>query len=59
MSEKRVIILEKEKETKNTIRYKEIETEKSPLVMGTAYIQKETFKQGEVPKKISITIEWE
>jgi len=59
MSEKRVITLEKEKETKNTIRYKEIETEGSPLVMKTAYVQKETFKQGKVPEKISITIEWE
>jgi len=59
MSEKKVIMLEKEKETKNTIRYKEIETEGSPSIMKTAYIQKETFKQGKVPEKISITIEWE
>ncbi len=57
MSDKREIEFEIEKETKNTIRFKEIERD-TPSVIKTVYVQKETFKGGNMPKKIKITLEW-
>jgi hypothetical protein len=45
-----------EKETKNTIRFEEIEKD-TPSVIKTVYVQKEIFK-GNTPKKIKITLEW-
>ena len=45
----------KEKETKNTIRFKEA-TDKDIIVIGTIYIQKSFFLD-EIPENIKITIE--
>jgi hypothetical protein len=58
LSDKREVEFEIEKETKNTIRFKEIERDK-PSVIKTIYIQKETFGGGNTPKKIKITLEWD
>ena len=52
---KKTIMLSKEKETKNTIRYKE-ETEGQPPVVQTIYIQK-WFTGSPAPEKIRVTIE--
>ncbi len=40
MPKTHVIEFEKEKETKNTIRFAEVPPKGQPLVMGTAYFQK-------------------
>ncbi|RZN72308.1 MAG: hypothetical protein EF807_01530 [Candidatus Methanolliviera hydrocarbonicum] len=58
MSDKREVEFEIEKETKNTIRFKEIEGD-TPSVIKTVYVQKETFGGGDTPKKIKITLEWD
>jgi hypothetical protein len=58
LSDKREVEFEIEKETKNTIRFKEIERD-TPSVIKIIYVQKKTFKGGDTPKKIKITIEWE
>jgi hypothetical protein len=50
------IELEKERETKNTIRYAEIEGDKPPII-GTLYLQKFAVKRLEDPGKIRVTIE--
>ena len=53
------VIFEIEKETKNTIRYREVEGQEPPKV-GTLYIQKWVLRRlngGEPPKKIKITVE--
>jgi hypothetical protein len=47
-----------EKETKNTIRYQEIDGDQPPI-MGTAYVQKWALKKlgnGTAPSRITITI---
>lgn len=47
-----------EKDTKNTIRFQEIESEQPPI-MGIAYVQKWALRKlgnGTTPKKIKITI---
>lgn len=47
-----------EKETKNTIRYAEEETD-SPPIIGTIYVKKWALKRlngGEYPKRITVTI---
>ncbi|CAD7775650.1 hypothetical protein DMNBHIDG_01163 [Candidatus Methanoperedenaceae archaeon GB37] len=51
----KTIVLNKEKETKNTIRYRE-ETEGQPPVVQTIYIQK-WFTGSPAPEKIRVTIE--
>ena len=53
---KQEIEFEKEKETKNTIRYMEI-TDGKPPVINYLYIQKWALKPT-TPEKIKITIEW-
>lgn len=52
MSEK--IEFVKEKETKNTVRYKEVQQEGKPSVIGTLYLQKWYAGSAE---KILVTIE--
>ena len=47
----------KEKETKNTIRFKEV-TDKDIVVIGTIYIQK-SFFLNKIPENIKITIEYD
>ena len=52
-------VLEIEKQTKNTVRYREIE-EDEPAKVGTIYVQKWVLRRlngGEFPKKIRVTIE--
>jgi len=44
-----------EKETKNTVRYKENPPERSAPVIGSLYVQKWYFKGG-APKTISLTL---
>ncbi len=44
-----------EKETKNTVRYKEIETDKSSICVGTIYIQKSSLPSP-FPQKIHMCI---
>nr|MDO8045863.1 hypothetical protein [Candidatus Baldrarchaeota archaeon] len=51
----KTIVLNKEKETKNTIRYRE-ETEGQPPIVQTIYIQK-WFAGSPAPEKIKVTIE--
>lgn len=52
MSEKRDFV--KEKETKNTVRYKEVPPEGAPSLIGTLYLQKWYAGSAE---KVSVTIE--
>lgn len=49
------ITFEKEKETKNTIRFSE-KVEDSPPVIGTLYVQKWALKQIGNPESIEVTI---
>jgi len=53
--EEKTIVLTREKETKNTIRYRE-KSEGQPPVVQTIYIQK-WFAGSPAPEKIRITIE--
>jgi len=53
--DKKTITLSREKETKNTIRYRE-ETEGQPPIVQTIYIQK-WFTGSPAPEKIKVTIE--
>lgn len=48
-----------EKDTKNTVRFQEVETDQPPI-MGVAYIQKWALRKlgnGATPSRIRITIE--
>lgn len=51
-----VIHFEKEKETQNTIRFKEIPEDGKPPILGTLYVQKWAFKD---KSKLKVTIEAE
>ena len=44
------------KETKNTVRYEEPESDQ-PLVIGTLYVQKWASRRLEDPEAITVTIE--
>lgn len=49
---------EVERDTKNTVRYQEIDGDQPPI-MGTAYVQKWALKKlggGSAPQRIKITI---
>ncbi len=46
----------KERETKNTVRYEEVEQETMALAVGTLYVQKHLLKQMGNPEKLSVTI---
>ena len=47
--------LNRARETKNTVRYEEAETEE-PLVIGTLYVHKWAVKRLEDPEVITVTI---
>ena len=52
-------VFETERETSNTIRFKEQETEAPPL-MGLVYVQKWALRKlngGQMPAKIRVTVE--
>ena len=52
-------VFEIEKQTKNTVRYRELERDE-PAKVGTIYVQKWVLRRlngGEFPKRIKITIE--
>lgn len=49
-------VLTKEKETKNTVRFQEVEGDQPPVV-GTVYVQKYAVKKLGDPERIKITIE--
>jgi hypothetical protein len=52
------ILLKKERETKNTVRYEEVESESGePPVIGTLYVQKWALKRLGSPEQIRVTIE--
>jgi len=52
------ITFEVEKETKNTVRYKEVPEKGQPPIVGIIYIQK-WFLGSPVPEKVRVTIETE
>ena len=49
------VTLRREKETKNTVRYEEMETH-DPPVIGTLYLKKWAFHRLEDPETITVTI---
>ena len=49
------LTLHRAKETKNTVRYEEPESDQ-PLVIGTLYVQKWAVHRLEDPKTITVTI---
>lgn len=48
---------EREKETKNTIRFQELENGDGPKVVGTLYLQKYAVKKLGNPEKLRVTLE--
>ena len=50
------VTLRRAKETKNTVRYEEPESDQ-PLVIGTLYLQKWAVHRLEDPETITVTIE--
>lgn len=53
------LYFEQEKETKNTVRFQELESDEHPILVGTLYLQKFACKQlggGAIPGKITVTI---
>ena len=48
-------MLRRTKETKNTVRYEEPESDQ-PIVIGTLYVQKWAAKRLEDPETITVTI---
>jgi len=48
--------LRRAKETKNTVRYEEPESDQ-PIVIGTLYLQKWAVRRLEDPETIAVTIE--
>ena len=49
------VTLRRAKETKNTVRYEEPESDQ-PLVIGTLYVQKSAVHRLEDPETITLTI---
>ena len=49
------VTLTKARETKNTVRYEEAETDQ-PLVIGTLYVHKGAIKRLEDPEVITVNI---
>ncbi|HEY5473651.1 MAG TPA: hypothetical protein VIK32_10720 [Candidatus Limnocylindrales bacterium] len=49
------VTLRRTKETKNTVRYEEPESDQ-PIVIGTLYVQKWAAKRLEDPETITVTI---
>jgi len=59
MAKKIVVEAVLEKATKNTVRYREVESEE-PMKIGSIYIQKWVAKRlngGEFPRKIRVSVE--
>jgi hypothetical protein len=50
------VTLRRAKETKNTVRYEEPESDQ-PMVIGTLYVQKWAIHRLEDPEAITVTIE--
>jgi len=50
------VTLQRAKETKNTVRYEEPESDQ-PLVIGTLYVQKWAIHRLEDPEAITVTLE--
>ena len=48
-------VFEYERETKNTVRLTEVETDEAPII-GTLYIQKHTFKKLGSPKRLKVQV---
>lgn len=52
------LLFERERDTKNTIRYAEVpQTEDEPVVVGTLYIQKFAARELGNPERVVVTIE--
>lgn len=49
-------VFEYERETKNTVRLTEVETDEAPAV-GTLYLQKHAYKKLGSPKRLKVQIE--
>ena len=52
---------EAERETKNTMRFAEVESDEHPAAVGTLYVSKFTLRQMDNPTKLVVTImgeEW-
>ena len=49
-------VFEFERETKNTVRLQEVETDEAPVV-GTLYLQKHAYKKLGSPKRLKVRIE--
>jgi hypothetical protein len=49
------VTLNKAKETKNTIRYEEPQSDQ-PLIIGTLYLQKSAAERLQNPEKITVSI---
>ena len=57
MAEKIKVILRKARETKNTVRYEEVESESGePPVIGTLYVQKWALRRLGSPEKLTVTL---
>jgi len=50
------LTFEKEKETKNTVRFQERERDDGPPIIGTLYVQKYALKQLGNPETLTVTI---
>lgn len=48
---------EKEKETRNTIKFREAVTEGEPEVIGSLYVQKHALKELGYPTRLKVTVE--
>lgn len=53
----RVVLLKFEKETKGTVRYKEVELEGKEMVIGTLYIKKGALTTP-YPDEVTVTISY-
>lgn len=54
MAEKKIAVFEKEKETKNTVKFEEVPEKGQPKIIGSLYLQK--FAAGEA-KAVKVTLE--
>ena len=50
------VVFELERETKNTVRLTELETNEAPVI-GTLYVQKHAYKNLGSPKRLKIRVE--
>ena len=52
-----IVTLKRQKDTKNTVRFEEIEREDAALAVGTLYVQKHAVKALGNPETITLTIQ--